>query len=150
MKLHIQNNFTTELPADSSEINTPRQVEQACYSFVLPKKPSNPSLIHASIEVANSIGLSEEDIVSTNFLNTFSGNSIYPETKPFALSYAGHQFGNWAGQLGDGRAILAGEITNNDGKKKRNSMERCGRNSLFQTRRRKSRSKIIGKRIFDE
>ncbi|MFV5695694.1 protein adenylyltransferase SelO [Flavobacterium sp. LB3P122] len=110
MKLHIQNNFTTELPADPSDINMPRQVQQACYSYVLPQKPSNPSLIHASIEVANAIGISQEDILSADFLNTFSGSTVYPGTKPFALCYAGHQFGNWAGQLGDGRAINLTEV----------------------------------------
>lgn len=114
MKLHIQNNFTAELPADPSEINTPRQVEQACYSYVMPKKPSNPSLIHASVEVANLLGLSEEDTLSVDFLNTFSGSTIYPGTKPYALSYAGHQFGNWAGQLGDGRAINLTEVVHDD------------------------------------
>ena len=114
MKLHIQNNFTTELPADSSEINIPRQVEQACFSYVEPKKPSNPSLIHASVEVGNSLGLSQVDILSDDFLNTFSGNTIYPETKPYALAYAGHQFGNWAGQLGDGRAINLTEVLYDD------------------------------------
>ena len=114
MKLHIQNNFTAELPADSNETNVPRQVHQACYSYVLPKKPSNPSLIHASIEVANAIGLSQEDIMSADFLNTFSGSTIYPGTKPYALSYAGHQFGNWAGQLGDGRAINLTEVVHDN------------------------------------
>lgn len=114
MKLHIQNNFTSELPADPNKINIPRQVEQACFSYVEPKKTSNPSLIHASVEVANSLGLSLEDIHSDDFLNTFSGNTIYPETKPYALAYAGHQFGNWAGQLGDGRAINLTEVVHND------------------------------------
>lgn len=113
MKLHIQNNFITELPADPSEINIPRQVEKACFSYVEPKKPSNPSLIHASAEVANLLGLSQEDIVEDDFLNVFSGNTVYPETKPYALSYAGHQFGNWAGQLGDGRAINLTEVVHN-------------------------------------
>ncbi|SEG14659.1 protein adenylyltransferase SelO [Flavobacterium urumqiense] len=112
MKLHIQNNFTTELPADSNEINVPRQVHQACYSYVLPKKPSNPSLIHASTEVANAISLSQEDLLSADFLNTFSGSTVYSGTKPYALNYAGHQFGNWAGQLGDGRAINLTEVVN--------------------------------------
>jgi uncharacterized protein YdiU (UPF0061 family) len=110
MKLHIQNNFTAELPADSNETNIPRQVDQACFSYVIPKKPSNPSLIHASVEVADFLGLSQGDILSEDFLNTFSGNTIYPETKPYALAYAGHQFGNWAGQLGDGRAINLTEM----------------------------------------
>lgn len=111
MKLHIQNSFTTELPADLNERNIPRQVEQACFSYVSPKKPSNPYLIHASIEVANALGLSQDDINSEDFLNVFSGNTIYPETKPYAMPYAGHQFGNWAGQLGDGRAINLTEVT---------------------------------------
>lgn len=114
MKLHIQNNFTTELPADPNDVNIARQVEQACFSYVNPKKPSNPSLIHASEEVANLIGLSKEDILSEDFLNVFSGNTIYPETKPYAMPYAGHQFGNWAGQLGDGRAINLTEVVHND------------------------------------
>ncbi|WP_281337387.1 protein adenylyltransferase SelO [Flavobacterium eburneipallidum] len=114
MKLHIQNNFTAELPADSSEINTPRQVEKACFSYVTPKQPSNPLLIHASTEVGDLIGLSPEDIASNDFLNTFSGKRIYPNTKPYALAYAGHQFGNWAGQLGDGRAINLTEVVHNN------------------------------------
>lgn len=114
MKLHIQNNFTDELPADSSEINIPRQVEGACFSYVLPKQPSNPSLIHASAEVADLLGLSQEDILSDDFLNMFSGNAVYPETKPYALAYAGHQFGNWAGQLGDGRAINLTEAVHHE------------------------------------
>ncbi|WP_114753435.1 protein adenylyltransferase SelO [Flavobacterium glaciei] len=114
MKLHIKNNFATELPADPSLENIPRQVEQACFSYVAPVKPSNPELIHASVEVANTIGLKEEDIASTAFLNMFSGTTIYPETKPYALCYAGHQFGNWAGQLGDGRAINLTEVLHNN------------------------------------
>ena len=114
MKLHIQNNFTAELPADPIENNIPRQVEQACFSYVEPKKPSNPSLIHASVEVANFLGLSQSDIHSDDFLNTFSGNTVYPNTRPYAMPYAGHQFGNWAGQLGDGRAINLTGVTHNN------------------------------------
>ncbi|MBP4143144.1 YdiU family protein [Flavobacterium sp. P4023] len=116
MKLNIQNKFTSELPADPIQTNDPRQVHQACFSFVEPKKTEKPFLIHASKQVALEIGLSEEDLLSTDFLNVFSGNSIYPETQPFAMCYAGHQFGNWAGQLGDGRAINLTEVTH-DGKK---------------------------------
>ena len=114
MKLHIQNKFTAELPADSNVENYPRQVEQACFSYVLPIKPSNPALIHASAEVANSIGVSDEDINSVAFLNVFSGTTVYPETEPYALCYAGHQFGNWAGQLGDGRAINLTEVVHSN------------------------------------
>lgn len=115
MKLSIQNNFISELPGDSSLINTPRQVEHAFFSYVIPKQPSNSSLIHTSKDVANLIGLTQEDVDSEMFLNIFSGNTVYPGTKPYALAYAGHQFGNWAGQLGDGRAINLTEVVHNNG-----------------------------------
>ena len=52
-----------------------------------------------------------------NFLKKiFSGNKIYEGFKPYAQNYGGHQFGNWAGQLGDGRAITIMELKlpNND------------------------------------
>lgn len=114
MKLYIRNNFTSELTADPSEINTPRQVHEASFSYVLPQKPSNPSLIHASEEVAGLLGLSEVDLFSIDFLNIFSGKTVYPDTKPYAMAYAGHQFGNWAGQLGDGRAINLTEVVHED------------------------------------
>ncbi|TRX40784.1 protein adenylyltransferase SelO [Flavobacterium restrictum] len=114
MKLQIQHNFISQLPADPIEINIPRQVEQACFSYVEPKQPSNPSLMHASKEVAALIGLEQDAIFSADFLTIFSGKKVYPGTKPFALAYAGHQFGNWAGQLGDGRAINLTEVTHNN------------------------------------
>ena len=114
MILKIQNNFITNLPADPDLENSPRQVKKACYSYVAPTKPSNPSLIHANGDMATILGLSDEDVHSSDFLNTFSGTSIYPNTQPFALCYAGHQFGNWAGQLGDGRAINLTEVVHED------------------------------------
>lgn len=110
MKLHIHNSFITELPADKDQNNTPRQVENACFSYVQPVVPSNPVLIHAVAEVADNIGLSQTDLASLEFLNVFSGSTVYPDTKPYAMCYAGHQFGNWAGQLGDGRAINLTEV----------------------------------------
>jgi hypothetical protein len=48
MQINIQNKFTTQLPADTLEENEVRQVTKACYSFVTPKEPSNPLLIHTS------------------------------------------------------------------------------------------------------
>ncbi|MBK0368428.1 protein adenylyltransferase SelO [Flavobacterium agrisoli] len=110
--LQIKNRFTEELPADSEQSNEIRQVKNACFSYVLPKKTSNPKLIHASIEVGNLIGLDANDLKSDTFLKIFSGNELLPNSKPFSMCYAGHQFGNWAGQLGDGRAINLAEVEN--------------------------------------
>jgi len=56
------------------------------------------------------IGLTPKDGKSDSFLRIFTGNGILPNTKPYAMCYGGHQFGNWAGQLGDGRAINLCEV----------------------------------------
>lgn len=110
MNLRIKDRFTKGLPGDTNIENETRQVENACFSYVLPKIPSQPMLIHASTEVAELLGINSNDIKTEEFLTVFSGKSIIKNTKPYALCYGGHQFGNWAGQLGDGRAIILTEI----------------------------------------
>ncbi|KAF2337158.1 protein adenylyltransferase SelO [Flavobacterium daemonense] len=112
--LKINNRFTAELPADPETTNEVRQVKNTLFSYVNPTVPSNPKLIHVSEDVASLVGISKEEIQSEEFLNVFSGKETLPETQPFAMCYAGHQFGNWAGQLGDGRAINLTEIENNN------------------------------------
>ncbi len=112
MKLNLNDTFNLELPADSITENYVRQVPNACFSFVKPALPGNPSLIHFSPQMLEAVGLSEKDANGEEFLNVFSGKEIYPDTKPFAMCYGGHQFGNWAGQLGDGRAINLFEVNN--------------------------------------
>ena len=62
--------------------------------------------------MSEELGFSKQDIQSKEFLEVMTGNSTLKNSKPFAMCYAGHQFGNWAGQLGDGRAINLGEIKN--------------------------------------
>lgn len=114
MNFNIQNRFTNELPADPEEKNFVRQVEQSCFSYVNPAIPKNPKLIHVADDVAELIGINKEVTLSEDFLNVFSGKKIQPLTRPFAMNYAGHQFGNWAGQLGDGRAINLFEIDHNN------------------------------------
>ncbi|MEM9680228.1 MAG: YdiU family protein [Bacteroidota bacterium] len=114
MKLNINDTFNVELPADSDIENTRRQVFDAAYSSVTPKVPSKPKLIHVSPEMANNLGISVDDVTSQDFLDMVSGANIYPDTNPYAMAYAGHQFGHWAGQLGDGRAINLFELINND------------------------------------
>jgi len=114
MQLKVNNRFSSELPADVNETNITRQVLNACFSYVIPKIPSNPKLIRATEEVAQMIGITENEILSEDFLNLFSGKTTLPNSRTYAMNYAGHQFGNWAGQLGDGRAIVLGEIEHNN------------------------------------
>ncbi|MGB1042287.1 MAG: protein adenylyltransferase SelO [Tenacibaculum sp.] len=110
MKLNIQDTFNKELPADKIHENTRRQVLDACFSFVTPKKTSNPTLIHVADAMMNAIGILEADTKSEEFLHFVTGNTVLKNTHPYAMCYGGHQFGNWAGQLGDGRAINLTEI----------------------------------------
>ncbi|MEE9362679.1 MAG: YdiU family protein [Cellulophaga sp.] len=113
-KLKIRDSFNKELPADTITGNTRRQVTSACFSYVTPKKTANPILIHASKEMLSAIGLTEEDSKQKHFLDVFTGNTLLENTNPYAMCYGGHQFGHWAGQLGDGRAINLTEIEHNN------------------------------------
>ena len=112
MKLQFDNRFINELPADSITENYRRQITGACYSFVDPTPVKAPSLVAVADDVAELIGLSAVDIASERFVQTFAGNQLLDGMQPHAMCYGGHQFGNWAGQLGDGRAIVLGEALN--------------------------------------
>jgi len=115
--LIFDNRFIRELPADPETVNNRRQVFSACYSRVLPTKAASPQMVAYSREVAELLGLSEEVCQSADFTQVFVGNSLLPGMDPYATCYGGHQFGNWAGQLGDGRAINLGEIINREGER---------------------------------
>ena len=110
MNFNLADTFNNELPADVDTENSRRQVKKACYSFVDPKVTSSAELIHVSDDMLDKLGLSETDAKSEDFLKLFSGNVILPNTRPYAMCYGGHQFGSWAGQLGDGRAINLFEV----------------------------------------
>jgi len=110
IQFNIKDKFNKELPSDPNTTNIPRQVLGACYSYVNPKTPLSPKLIHVSQETANLLGLTSDDINAQSFIDIFSGRTIIENSKPYAMCYGGHQFGNWAGQLGDGRAINLTEV----------------------------------------
>lgn len=78
--------------------------------MVTPTPPGNPFLIAASEEAAALVGITSEKLETTEFLDYFSGRLLPAGARPFAMCYGGHQFGHWAGQLGDGRAINLTEV----------------------------------------
>ncbi|MGC4086698.1 MAG: YdiU family protein [Polyangiaceae bacterium] len=110
--LNFDNSFARELPGESGPPHTPRTVKGACYSHVPPSPVREPRLLIHSREVAELVGLSEQFCSSDAFTRVFAGNALLPGMQPTAACYGGHQFGNWAGQLGDGRAITLGEVLN--------------------------------------
>ncbi len=113
--LTFDNRFLRGLPGDPETANNRRQVYGACYSRVLPVKVAHPQMVAYSREVAELLDLSLEDCKSDYFTQVFVGNRLLPGMEPYATCYGGHQFGNWAGQLGDGRAINLGEVVNRRG-----------------------------------
>lgn len=115
--LCFDNRFVRELPGDPEVSNLRRQVYQACYSQVKPKPMSAPRLLAYSPEMAQTLGLSAEACQSEEFCQVFVGNRLLAGMQPFAMNYGGHQFGHWAGQLGDGRAINLGEVIDPQGQR---------------------------------
>jgi serine/tyrosine/threonine adenylyltransferase len=108
--LPFDNRFTRDLPADPEVSITTRPVEGAAYSRVPPTPVAAPRTLAYSPEVAELLGLSPELCDSDDFAAVFAGNRLPAGADPFAMAYGGHQFGTWAGQLGDGRAIALGEV----------------------------------------
>lgn len=105
-----ENTFTKELPPDYVDDNYVREVERAAFSRVKPTPVMEPRLLLYSEEVAcGLLGLDQAQCEAELFTRVFAGNELLPGFDPFAAAYAGHQFGTFAGQLGDGRAITLGE-----------------------------------------
>ncbi len=115
--LTFDNRFTGELPADPVLENRCRQVPDALFSRVKPYKVKRPELLAYSPDVLDILGLDQGYAASNQFTQIMAGNRLAKGMDPYASCYAGHQFGNWAGQLGDGRAINLGEILNPQGER---------------------------------
>jgi uncharacterized protein YdiU (UPF0061 family) len=74
-----------------------------------------PRLIRLNRELARKLGIEPEDLERADGVEWLAGNRPAVGSEPLAMAYAGHQFGNWVPQLGDGRALLLGEVVDNDG-----------------------------------
>lgn len=115
--LHFDNRFVRDLPGDPDTSNRRRQVLGACWSAVEPTPVAAPVLLAHAHEVATLVGFTADDVASEQFALVFGGNALYAGMQPYAACYGGHQFGAWAGQLGDGRAITLGEVINAAGER---------------------------------
>lgn len=109
MEFHFDNAFVRELPGEHEERPGVREVRGALFSRVRPTPVRAPKLLAWSREMAAALGLGEADVTGERFARVFAGNELLPGMQPYATNYGGHQFGAWAGQLGDGRAITLGE-----------------------------------------
>src|SRR5690554_6208036 len=85
------------------------------HTFLPPQPLTDPRLLHVNTQVAATLGLDEAALQTPEFLEIVSGQRPLPSGRTLAAVYSGHQFGVWAGQLGDGRAHLLGEIVTPEG-----------------------------------
>ncbi len=105
---NFHSRFVDELPGEEGPAR-PRAVQNALYSLVKPTPVRDPKLLAWSKDLALRFGIEPNAAL-------LAGNFVPNHAKPFAARYGGHQFGNWAGQLGDGRAITLGELADSSGK----------------------------------
>ena len=115
--LVFDNRFVADLPADPQTGPGRREVRGALYSRVDPTPVASPTVLAWSRETAALLDLDQGDIESPDFAQVFGGNALLEGMQPFAANYGGHQFGHWAGQLGDGRAISLGEAISASGQR---------------------------------
>ena len=119
--------FVRSHAADPGSHNVPRQVPGAAYSRVTPTPVAAPRLLAWSDELAESLGIARPAPSGSIVADVLGGARVLPGMQPYAARYGGHQFGQWAGQLGDGRAITLGEIIDRAGQRQELQLKGAGR-----------------------
>jgi uncharacterized protein YdiU (UPF0061 family) len=131
--LRFDATFVRELPGDPVLTNVPRQVRDAAYTRVDPTPVRAPRLIGWADAVAHLLGLDAGASATDETALVLGGSRVLPEMQPYAARYGGHQFGNWAGQLGDGRAITLAEVLTASGQRYDVQLKGAGRTPYSRT-----------------
>jgi uncharacterized protein YdiU (UPF0061 family) len=129
--LAFEATFVRDLPADPVLVNVPRQVANACYTRVEPTPVAAPRLLGWSHALGEYLGI--EKPADDALVQVLGGNRVLAGMKPYAARYGGHQFGTWAGQLGDGRAITLAEVIATDGTRQELQLKGSGRTPYSRT-----------------
>jgi uncharacterized protein YdiU (UPF0061 family) len=132
-ELRFGDGFVRGLPGDPELRNVPRQVRDASYSLVDPTPVAAPRLLGWSGDLAARLGIERPSGERDAAVEVLAGNRVPPATRPYAARYGGHQFGHWAGQLGDGRAITLGELLAADGTRQELQLKGAGRTPYSRT-----------------
>ncbi|GAB5406077.1 MAG: YdiU family protein [Aureliella sp.] len=99
---------------DNSYANLPQEF----YAEVDPTPVSKPKLVRFNNELAEHLGMDAQAFQSEQGLAILAGNAMSEGARPIAMAYSGHQFGGFSPQLGDGRAVLLGEVVGDDGQRR--------------------------------
>ena len=111
------------IPFDNSFAGLPAQF----FARQPPVPVSKPSLIAVNKELARELGIDAAWLAGPDGVRTLGGNLVPERAEPLAQVYAGHQFGGWVPQLGDGRAILLGEVVDASGQRRDIQLKGAGR-----------------------
>ncbi len=111
----FDNRFVRELPGDADASARSRQVHGALWSPAVLAPVAAPRLLAHSATLAVALGLDPAALAAPPWIDALAGNALLPGMLAWSTSYGGHQFGVWAGQLGDGRATSIGELIAPDG-----------------------------------
>ena len=108
----------SKMPAEPISFqNTYAHLPERFYSKQKPAPVPAPQLIASNSALATELGIAPDWLTTPEALQIFSGNTIAPGSEPLAQAYAGHQFGGFSPQLGDGRALLLGEVHSPQGQR---------------------------------
>ncbi|SEN65529.1 Uncharacterized conserved protein YdiU, UPF0061 family [Nitrosospira multiformis] len=129
----FDNRFVRELPGDPETRNVPRQVRNAGYTRVSPTPVRSPRLLAWADAVGEILGIARPASPVSPAVEVLAGNRILSSMQPYAARYGGHQFGHWAGQLGDGRAITLGELISPNGKRYELQLKGAGKTPYSRT-----------------
>ncbi|MEM9814535.1 MAG: YdiU family protein, partial [Pseudomonadota bacterium] len=103
------------------------RLPQRLFAKVAPAPAPAPRLLQLNRALAEELSVDPEQLASPAGLDLLSGHSTVAGSEPIAMAYAGHQFGNWVPQLGDGRAILLGEVIDRHGRRRDVQLKGAGR-----------------------
>ena len=131
--LRFDNSFVRELPGDPLPHNVPRAVRNVCYSRVAPTPVAAPKLLAWSDDVGAMLGIARPASSGGLEAEVLGGNRVLADMQPYAARYGGHQFGHWAGQLGDGRAMTLVEVLAPDGQRRELQLKGAGRTPYSRT-----------------
>src|SRR5882757_7431788 len=107
--------------------NSYARLPEHFFARLSPTTVAKPRLIKFNESLASELGLDTRALKPDELAAIFAGNVILPGAEPIAMAYAGHQFGNFVPQLGDGRAILLGEVVDRNGERRDLQLKGAGR-----------------------
>src|SRR5262245_34744337 len=132
-QLQFENTFVRDLPADPVLDNVPRPAPNAAYTRVTPTSVTAPRILAWSDDLGDLLGIARPSDFNGVAAQILGGSKTLPGMQPYAARYGGHQFGHWAGQLGDGRAITLGEIIATDGSRQELQLKGAGKTPYSRT-----------------